>query len=61
MTKAERLKRDERMALCRELPLIRDRLFRCGLIHTSQAMDTAVKRIGYEAADLLTTPKEPKP
>ena len=41
----------EARALCAELPSIRQRLFKIGLLKTGHAMDAAVKAIGYEVAE----------
>lgn len=38
--------------LCLELPLVNERLFRCGLLKTAQKMNLAVQAIGFETAEL---------
>ena len=55
MTKDKRLiLNNERILLCREIGTFRDRLFRAGLVATSQAMDVACKHIGYELEEIMT-------
>lgn len=44
--------RGEAQKLCRELPLIEDRLRRAGLYGTATLMNHVVKRIGYELSDV---------
>lgn len=48
------LARKERFALCVELPLIEDRLRRCGLVATAAKLNAAVKEIGWECAGMMT-------
>lgn len=47
----ERIYQDDRRQLCIELPLIKDRLMRAGLLRTAHKMDEACKEIGYECAE----------
>ncbi len=42
---------DEMHALCSELPLLQERIFRAGLLKTGQALNTAVQAIGFEVAE----------
>jgi len=42
---------EQACALCLELPMIRDRLFRAGLLRTAHAMDAVVRAVGYETAE----------
>ena len=44
---------DEARTLCQELPRIKERLMRAGLLKTGHAMEEAVTSVGYELAELL--------
>lgn len=53
------LKPKEAIELCRDLPLIADRLMRAGLIQTAHRMREAIRSAGYETADLLEGKRRP--
>lgn len=61
MRKAEKERLQERLALCRELPIIRDRLFRCGMVLTSAAIKQAIDAAGFEAAKQMPSAKDHAP
>ena len=44
----------EYQALCNELPLIEERLWRAGMYETALKVREAVKGVGFEAARVLT-------
>ena len=50
---ADRVKIEQALELCRQLPVIRNQLFEAGLFKSGHAMQAACEAIGYETAEAI--------
>lgn len=53
MTKKDKAVRNERSLLCTELPKLQARMLACGMTQTAILLQDAIKKSGWEVAQLI--------